>query len=281
VNLLKGKVSKVLMDFRAIALRKLGELDLKKNWPTEPGEYPGTVRQRSLVDLIFSPDDFGRRLLDELSAPLLSIFETAGNEMLRELNIDDPWKMPWQAAQNALAKRTQSIQGTGDTVRARINTTLNAGVTDGETMSELTDRVRAVFNDLQKFEAERIARTETNIIYNTARQDSMKSVGVMFKAWLSSHGPNVRPTHAAAELMYSVDSPIPIDMPFRVGPDELMFPGDDSLGAGPGNIINCQCIQLAVKKKADGKTFEVVGLGTLTFEDNSAVQCRCHEKEAA
>jgi len=39
--------------------------------------------------------------------------------------------------------------------------------------------------------------------------------------------------------------PIPVDQPFRVGPDNLMHPGDPS--GSPGNVINCQCVSIAVR----------------------------------
>ncbi len=77
----------------------------------------------------------------------------------------------------------------------------------------------------------------------------MEGAGIEYKAWLSSHGPNVRPAHAEAEEDY-IDAPIPVDEPFMVDGEELMFPGDDSGSAG--NVINCQCVSIAVKKEEKG-----------------------------
>ena len=73
--------------------------------------------------------------------------------------------------------------------------------------------------------------------------EAMAAAGIELKSWLSSHGPNVRPAHAEAEQRYD-SKPIPLDEPFLVDGEELMYPGDPS--GSPGNIINCQCVQLAV-----------------------------------
>jgi HK97 family phage portal protein len=261
VKLFESKVSKVLFEYRGKALAKLSTIDLG-------GLRAMPVEKRGLVDLIFSAVEFGKSLIEELSGPMASTLQQAGDEMLQELGFDDPWTMPSQKAKEFIERRTLPVQGCGETVRGQLNTSLNDGLDKGETMNELADRVRGVFGKLKDNEAERIARTETNIAYNDARQDSMKGVGVRWKAWLSSHGPKVRPAHALAEQAY-IDNPVPIEEAFIVMSEKLMFPGDDSLGATAGNIINCQCIQLAAKKKAeDAKTitFDVVGAGALTFQ---------------
>jgi hypothetical protein len=78
----------------------------------------------------------------------------------------------------------------------------------------------------------------------------------------------VREAHALAEEA-TIDNPIPVNEPFTVGGEQLMYPGDDSLGASPGNVINCQCIQLAAQPVtgSDEKTitFKIHGLGLMTF----------------
>jgi uncharacterized protein with gpF-like domain len=158
--------------------------------------------------------------------------------------------------------------GTGGTVCDQLNTSLMEGVEAGETHAQLVDRVKAVFTSLSDYEARRVAMTEVNIAYNTARQAAIKKAGIEFKAWLSSHGPHVRPAHAEAESMY-IDDPIPVDEPFEVMGEQLMFPGDDSRGASLENIINCQCIQLAAQKKSEDEksvTYLVFGVGEMKFK---------------
>ncbi|MDB6108338.1 MAG: hypothetical protein JWR69_88 [Pedosphaera sp.] len=256
VKLFKAKVGKVMMEYRGKTLAKLAEIHLDKGF-----------EKKSMIDLIFNQHDFGAALVAELHNPILSTLQLAGDELHQEVGKDDPWKMAPKAAKDFLAARQQPIMGVGGTVRDQLNTTLEAGIQGGESTKELSDRVRSVFTGLTNHEAERVARTEVSMAYNTARHDAMTESGIDFKAWLSSHGPTVRETHAVAEQEY-IETPIPIDEPFEVGGEELMFPGDDSLGASLDNLINCQCIQLAAQKKEEDEksvTFLITGLGERKF----------------
>lgn len=260
VNLFSSKVGKVLAKARAKTLAKLDEVHLEKS-AGRLGEI------KSLVDIIFDPHGTGAALYAELSAPLQTALQTAGDQLRSEIGQDDPWKYPPKKATEYIAARKQPIMGVGGTVRSQLNTSLEAGLQDGETHLQLADRVKAVFNNLSSSEAKRVAMTEVNMAYNTARHEAMDEAGIEYKSWLSSHGPNVRTAHALAEEQY-IDAPIPLAEPFEVGGDKLMFPGDDSLGAGLDNIINCQCVQLAAIKTGEDEksaTYKVFGAGVMSF----------------
>lgn len=268
VKVMQSKVGKVLTEFRGKALAKLNEVHLEKTagnqWQFKVG---AEIQQRSLVDIIFHHLVFGQALESEMKTPIQATLNLAGSELMAELGDNDPWEYPPQAAKDYLARRSQPIQGTGETVRAQLNTALQAGLDEGETTAELSARVRGVFNNLTDGEAKRIALTETNMAYNDARHLAMTKAGIEYKAWLSSHGPNVREAHALAEEQY-IDAPIAVDEPFEVGGEQLMFPGDDSLGASASNVINCQCVSLAAQKTDEDEkslTFKIHGLGLVKF----------------
>ena len=263
VNLFKGKIGKVLMKFRSKALAKLDEVHLQKS----AGQLAPDVMQRGLVDIIFSHLNFGEAMVAELSAPIRSTLQNGGSELMDEIGGDDAWKYPPKAVTEYIAGRRVNLMGTGKTVRNQVNTTLEEGITNGETHLQLAARVKECFTDMADSEAKRIAMTEVNTAYNTARDLAMNEAGIEYKAWLSSHGPTVREGHAQAEEDY-IDNPIPLDEPFVVDGEELMFPGDDSLGASLGNLINCQCIQLAAQKTDEDEkslTFKIHGYGHKTF----------------
>jgi len=264
VNLFKSKIGKVLMNFRAKALAKLDEVHLQRAAGVLPAE------QRGLVDIIFSHLEFGQALNAELRVPITATLQAAGENMLAEIGHEgsDPWKYPSQKVLAYLDARKQPIQDCGQAVRNQINTTLEAGLKNGEMHDELAARVKAVFNDLADGEARRIARTEVNSAASKAGLDAMTDVGIEYKSWLGSHGPNAREEHQAVEDA-TIDAPIPVDQPFEVDGELMMHPLDGSLGASAGNIINCQCDVLAAQKVSEDEktmTFKIFGVGEMTFK---------------
>ena len=261
-NQFRSKVSKVLNVFRGRALAKLAEIHLEKS----AGRF-GEIR--GVVDLIFNAGQYGQQLGSELQPLWMAYLQEASANLLKEIGSpDDAWKYPPKEALEFIAGRKQTIMGCGDTVRNQVNTTLEEGITAGETHEELADRIKSVFTQMTKTEAKRVAMTEVNITYNHARHAGMTHAGITHKSWLSSHGPTVRPAHAEAEAVYE-RAPIPLDDPFEVMEEEMLYPGDDSLGASPENIINCQCVQLAarVKEQSKGKTlYTIYGLGVREYQ---------------
>lgn len=57
------------------------------------------------------------------------------------------------------------------------------------------------------------------------------------KRWDSVGDSHTRPAHLAAD-----GQEVPTNEPFIVDGERLMYPGDTSLGASAGNVINCRCI---------------------------------------
>jgi hypothetical protein len=240
VKMFESKVNRVLNEFRARALRQLASHGGTKS-------IEGAVG-KSLIDFIFDASQFGQQLRLVLHPAMAATLQTSADQVRKdELGLADPWKFPPAKAQEFINSRSQSVQGCGETVRSQLNTAITEGTEAGETMEDLSDRVRGVFNNLTKYESKRIAMTETGMAFNFSRHETMTEAGVELKSWLSSHGPNVRSAHAAAEEDYG-DSPIPMGEPFVVGGEELMYPGDPDGSAE--NVINCQCIQIAIQGKA-------------------------------
>ncbi|MBO6271860.1 hypothetical protein J6O48_03665 [bacterium] len=84
-----------------------------------------------------------------------------------------------------------------------------------------------------------IALNETNWIYNYIQHQNIKASGQLTHTWLSQEDERVRPSHAAAD-----GQTVPIDQPFIVGGYQLLFPGDDSLGADIKETILCRCVEV-------------------------------------
>lgn len=247
----QSKVSKVINDFRAIALKKLEQHGAAVQKTEVGGQKTeiGVVKElgvtKSLVNFIFNPAEFGKQLVLATNPVAHMAIEQATLGMLSEIGkADDPWRMPPPRVKELIQERTKSILGCGATVRGQINTALEEGYTQGETTEELMGRMRGVFNWLTKVEAKRIAVTETNVVFNTAGHEAAVGVGVTHHGWLTSGIGNSRPDHLEAEDSYQPGGnpgPIPIEELFYVGGEALMHPGDSSGSAG--EVINCHCIE--------------------------------------
>lgn len=62
------------------------------------------------------------------------------------------------------------------------------------------------------------------------------------KTWVSQGDSKVRtPPDSEFDHLRADSTRVPVNKPFRVSGESLMYPGDRSLGATDGNVINCRC----------------------------------------
>jgi len=153
---------------------------------------------------------------------------------------------------------TSNITGVNKVTQRLIARQLKQGLDTGEGLNELTNRIRSVFN-FNRSRALRIARTQTGGAVSSGRHYGMKAAGVELKSWLTSRDKDVRDSHRNAEQKYAEG--IPLEQPFEVDGELLMYPGDPAGSAA--NIINCRCVELA--KRAAGKMFNMEFYVTLQF----------------
>lgn len=158
----------------------------------------------------------------------------------------------WRERPNVLAYLTgvrnrlaYEPQETFDLVAGQIA----AGVTLGEGMPELTERVDEVLSATDSARwpnrAVVIARTESMGALNGSRADAFQAFAEeggedMERMWLSTVDSRTRPSHVLAD-----GQRVGIGDPFVVGGFNLMFPGDPS---GPAQeVIQCRCTTLLLE----------------------------------
>ena len=122
-----------------------------------------------------------------------------------------------------------------------VKTTLKSGQDDGKKQGEaLTDSdVIKVFRDSYAVSIERatsVAENEANAILNGEEYSNAVKNGCTRKRWKSYRDERVRADHADVDGQV-----VDISRPFRVGKYMMMYPKDDSLGAGLEEIVNCRC----------------------------------------
>jgi SPP1 gp7 family putative phage head morphogenesis protein len=94
---------------------------------------------------------------------------------------------------------------------------------------------------LPPYRTEMIARTVSMQSYNAGSSELYKQAGVEQQEWVATNDNRTRESHAAANGQV-----VDMDTPFDVGGSQLLFPGDDSLGADAGEIVNCRCTTVPI-----------------------------------
>lgn len=112
-----------------------------------------------------------------------------------------------------------------------INKIITDGYTDGWGINDVASNIEKRFNQLETWEARRIARTEIHGSHMQGIMQSYEEMGVEYTQWASAHDNRTRDTHSA------LDGEI---IPFGgVYSNGLRYPGDTN---GPiSEWINCRC----------------------------------------
>jgi len=102
-----------------------------------------------------------------------------------------------------------------------------------EIQRQMRDRLIEGLTSINKYQAERIARTEVIGASNTGSFEGAKETGVALgKEWMTSGLPGIRQSHLYYEFLGVVD----MDYEYNTG---LQYPGDPNGEAE--EIINCRC----------------------------------------
>lgn len=127
--------------------------------------------------------------------------------------------------------------------KARIRNALRDGMAEGEGVYQMMGRIQGL-KTMSAGRAERIARTEVLAAGNAGSLAAAGSFGVpMKKLWLTTLDDRTRGMDPKDPISH-VDpdgQAVKLDEPFLVAGEQLQFPGDSSLGASAGNVVNCRC----------------------------------------
>jgi len=137
---------------------------------------------------------------------------------------------------------------------------MTKGIEEGKTMSMIsTDMTKLVKSrNFYRWQALRIARTETTAASNYAATVSSSVSGVLMdKVWVSALDARTRREPESHFDHYHMNQvKVPLDKPFEVSGEKLMFPGDPKGSAG--NVINCRCsVAQVVRRDANGNIMRV------------------------
>lgn len=126
-----------------------------------------------------------------------------------------------------------------DYTRELIRKEIEQGLEKNLTKEQIAQNITKVTEGtISKMRALRISRTETT--HANSKSTEILSNAIPFeqvKIWIPRIDGRERPEHGAMLNK----KPILKKEPFIVGGERLMYPGDSSLGASAGLIVNCRC----------------------------------------
>lgn len=132
-------------------------------------------------------------------------------------------------------------------IMRKLQSELTTAILKGESIPNIAKRLKNVSEGYLS-NTIRIARTETTRVQNSARQavgEEGKKQGLnIWKEWIATPDARTRDEHWQAD-----GQQVPIDEPFIVGGEKMMYAGDVSLGASAWNTIQCRCTVINIIKE--------------------------------
>ncbi|HTI50349.1 MAG TPA: phage minor head protein, partial [Planctomycetaceae bacterium] len=151
-----------------------------------------------------------------------------------------------QALDNTLVRLVDEghWKDVNDETRRQLSFVLQEGITDGDTLREMADRVeREMGPEWSGPRALKIARTESTAALNAGHylgQQELEDEGLAFGAeWMSIIDKDTRPDHVAAD-----GQQIGVGETFNVGGFPAKYPGDPDLPAQ--ERVNCRCVAVPI-----------------------------------
>jgi len=183
-------------------------------------EHPGAVR------IAFNQGELAQDLQSLMYSEMPSMLSESANAAI-----------PRQDVLDFISRRANLLSGLPDELYQRVLNDISKGLSAGESVSVLTDRINQTFNDIERGTADVIANTETAAAFNYATNNAAIAAGVEFKQWI--HGGSVIPRadHLAIDGLV-----VPMDEPFPVGSPPLMYP--HAPNGSPEDVINCSCVAI-------------------------------------
>ncbi len=113
---------------------------------------------------------------------------------------------------------------------------IEEGLEQGLSIKEIVRKLKDEFPSLGRH-AWTVARTEIKKATGLADFEVFNEVGVGQKQWWTALDERVRDWHLSVHGQI-----VPVNQPFIVDGEELMYPGD--FGGSPHNVINCRCVMV-------------------------------------
>lgn len=144
-------------------------------------------------------------------------------------------------------QRDLVLAGISRNMSLKIYRIVNQAILDGGSVRDVAKAIRSSGYPYAAHRVALIARTETANAANTATNayylQASTDYGItMKKMWLATGDSRTRRWHTQAGVDYGQNNPIPMNEPFIVDGEPLMYAGDPAGSAR--NVVNCRCMVL-------------------------------------
>lgn len=132
------------------------------------------------------------------------------------------------------------IAGINRTTLKKIKRQLAEGIAEGESIPKLAKRIdRLYLRQIIPNRSRVIARTEIISASNLGSRAGALATGLTLDhEWIATRDGRTRDAHASVDGQTK-----PITTAYSVAGEQLMFPGDSSLGASASNTVQCRCTE--------------------------------------
>ena len=248
-----------------------------------------SINEQDLLGL-FTNDGFGKRyeaLYESIGLTFANWYAKNFDKYLTKGVSPNQFQEPWRAAFRNLgittgAQRVTLVQNTAKKTLIKVFRQLsNDPVFQSEGEAVRARMLRQQFDRYNKYQAERLVRTEATNAANYATMQSAQDIfpgADMQKEWISASDERVRSWHKTSNIE---DTIVDFNKPFIVMGEELMRPGDPKGSAK--NVINCRC-SVAPFPKENAQTsglIEDIGFGLNTTATDETLRSLAPATQAA
>lgn len=171
-----------------------------------------------------------------LSGAMSAFTQAPGTDAMSDEEVASWARVTNDQAVSYMADATNRLSGVGDTIWTDVRSRVADAVASGMSNEELKDQIGKL-SDFSEYRADTIARTETIGAYVNGDWNGAQLLGEfgpVEKVWVATGDARGREWHT--EMM---TESIPVDEPFDVDGEPMMYPHDPSGSAF--NVVNCRC----------------------------------------
>ena len=242
---------------------RLAQIGRGKRFEAMRDKLAERMTKANEVAISYANDDMAKIYALNHAYTINSVKEQAGDildgvdftlfdeQTVKRLVVERPDLMPYYPKAKAVKRGIDLIYG-----KKQITAVVTSGILQGSSINKMAKDLMDRVTDMNKTSAVRAARTAVTEAENAGRQaaaDELEKKGVIIrKRWVATNDSRTRDEHLEADGQI-----VENNKPFVVGGEELMFPGDKSLGASGWNLYNCRCTRVS----------EIIGFKSILTEE--------------